>query len=166
VRNDNSSRFGKFIQLRFDDDTCVLSGATISTYLLEKSRVVQQGPGERNYHVFYQLVNGGLDPDYVRSHSLGDADGARTFRILRGDDSAELDARLGQLTRAALDTFGLGEGKIFHDILDLLTTVLLLGALQPMPSTGPTDSAACSQPAGSGADIDGDDDSPRATIRL
>ena len=53
LRNDNSSRFGKFVELEVDD--CVRS-AVIETYLLEKSRVVFQAPNERNYHIFYQLL--------------------------------------------------------------------------------------------------------------
>jgi myosin heavy subunit len=69
VRNDNSSRFGKFIQMQFDveDSTqaaysgkaipdCVLAGSTCETYLLEKSRVVSHEPDERTYHIFYQLL--------------------------------------------------------------------------------------------------------------
>lgn len=57
TRNNNSSRFGKFTQLLFTNEMSVMSltGATMKTYLLEKSRVVFQSSGERNYHIFYQL---------------------------------------------------------------------------------------------------------------
>ena len=57
VRNNNSSRFGKFIEIQFDDDGRV-SGAAIRSYLLERSRVVQITDPERTYHCFYQLLYG------------------------------------------------------------------------------------------------------------
>ncbi len=55
TRNDNSSRFGKHMQLQFRASRLV--GSRVSTYLLEKSRVVRHGPGERTFHVFYELMS-------------------------------------------------------------------------------------------------------------
>jgi len=58
VRNDNSSRFGKFTQLQFDTGAPVteLMGSRCEHYLLEKTRVIALSPGERSYHIFYQLI--------------------------------------------------------------------------------------------------------------
>lgn len=57
LRNNNSSRFGKYIQLQLDRSH-LLVGASVHTYLLEKTRVAFQPPGERNFHIFYQMMKG------------------------------------------------------------------------------------------------------------
>jgi len=57
IMNNNSSRYGKYLMLQFDLSGKIM-GASIKTYLLEKTRVVRQSKGERNYHVFYLLTQG------------------------------------------------------------------------------------------------------------
>eukprot|EP01027_Heterolobosea_sp_BB2_P019756 GEZU01027812.1.p1 GENE.GEZU01027812.1~~GEZU01027812.1.p1 ORF type:complete len:1956 (-),score=1147.30 GEZU01027812.1:298-6141(-) len=68
TRNNNSSRFGKFIEIQFNA-AGYIAGCSIQTYLLEKSRVVSQGERERNFHIFYQLLEGASD-EMVEKYSL------------------------------------------------------------------------------------------------
>ena len=61
VRNDNSSRFGKYVKIKINNDTNIIEGAEMYTYLLEKSRITELGPLERCYHIFYFLLRGADD---------------------------------------------------------------------------------------------------------
>uniref|UniRef100_A0A914EE04 Uncharacterized protein n=2 Tax=Acrobeloides nanus TaxID=290746 RepID=A0A914EE04_9BILA len=62
VQNNNSSRFGKFIKVNYRENGMV-SGANVEIYLLEKSRIISQAIGERNYHVFYYLLEGATEEE-------------------------------------------------------------------------------------------------------
>jgi myosin heavy subunit len=71
LRNGNSSRVGKFMKLYYDrSDNNKLVSAMIETYLLEKSRVVSVCEGERNFHIFYQLIAGAPDKKRWRLKQL------------------------------------------------------------------------------------------------
>ncbi|XP_066291103.1 unconventional myosin-XV-like isoform X2 [Branchiostoma lanceolatum] len=61
VKNDNSSRFGKYLELQYTNG--VITGAKTTDYLLEKSRIVSQAPYERNYHIFYEMLAGMTEAD-------------------------------------------------------------------------------------------------------
>lgn len=71
MRNDNSSRFGKYIDISFNKHGTI-EGANIEQYLLEKSRIVAQNPGERNYHIFYCML-AGMSKEDKQKFDLQDA---------------------------------------------------------------------------------------------
>uniref|UniRef100_A0A8D3A8G4 Unconventional myosin-VI n=1 Tax=Scophthalmus maximus TaxID=52904 RepID=A0A8D3A8G4_SCOMX len=77
VRNNNSSRFGKFVEIHFNEKNTVVGGF-VSHYLLEKSRICRQSPEERNYHIFYRLCAGASEDIREKFH-LSSPD---TFRYL------------------------------------------------------------------------------------
>mmetsp|Transcript_8799 Transcript_8799/g.30107 ORF Transcript_8799/g.30107 Transcript_8799/m.30107 type:complete len:861 (+) Transcript_8799:113-2695(+) len=111
LRNDNSSRFGKFTRFDFAMNSAVINGGHIENLLLEKVRVVEQAPGERNYHVFYQLCRGAAKGLLEGAAGMGLA-GAALEPASHGyssgcADVAHLDdAEEFQATVAALDALG------------------------------------------------------------
>lgn len=80
IRNDNSSRFGKFIEIQFTR-MGRLVGAQIDTYLLEKVRLVTQSLGERNYHIFYEMLSGGMPAKELREYFIASTASAEDFKI-------------------------------------------------------------------------------------
>ncbi|CAM9532063.1 unnamed protein product [Chrysoparadoxa australica] len=130
VRNDNSSRFGKFTQLQFEHDNTSLVGSVCTTYLLEKSRVIGHSEGERSYHIFYQMLAAPKDQRaawYLGQKTANDfrfltADGTEADSIIEGKTDAERFA----LTRNALQLVGLSDTDL-QGLFRALAGLLFLG---------------------------------------
>ncbi|KAG5182130.1 P-loop containing nucleoside triphosphate hydrolase protein [Tribonema minus] len=125
-RNNNSSRFGKYIKVELGGEGGVCGGH-VTTYLLEKMRVVQQLPGERNYHVFYQLCAGA---NAAAREELGLEGGAESFALLTGGGCTAIrgvdDAAGYRLLQKCLGSLGLGE-EARESLVRVLAAVLHLG---------------------------------------
>jgi len=107
LRNDNSSRFGKYIDIQFTSQG-KLSGAKIETYLLEKVRLIHPGKGERNYHVFYQFLASATKEE--RREYMIQNMGLQDFRLLSQTE-----------TYARRD--GVKDGTMHHEMLDAMITI-------------------------------------------
>ncbi|XP_046974746.1 unconventional myosin-Va isoform X2 [Vanessa cardui] len=123
TRNDNSSRFGKFIEIHFDNQYRI-SGASMRTYLLEKSRVVYQSPGERNYHIFYQLCSAS---HYLPELKLDHQD---SFHYLNQGGCPNIDGvddlKAFNDTKNALTILGVSESEQ-QNMFTVLAAILHLG---------------------------------------
>eukprot|EP00418_Pyrodinium_bahamense_P044652 CAMPEP_0179194966 /NCGR_PEP_ID=MMETSP0796-20121207/96911_1 /TAXON_ID=73915 /ORGANISM="Pyrodinium bahamense, Strain pbaha01" /LENGTH=1418 /DNA_ID=CAMNT_0020899311 /DNA_START=105 /DNA_END=4361 /DNA_ORIENTATION=+ len=145
LRNDNSSRFGKFIELQFRSDTpsavqvgqagshARLCGARIQTYLLEKVRVCDQQEGERNYHVFYEMLVG-LDDEMLDRLLL---DPCINYRLLyagsaqpcaQGSPEAQRQAQQFAGLRRALSTFI--NPDVEQDLWEAVAALIHLGEVE------------------------------------
>ncbi|XP_054991733.1 unconventional myosin-XV [Sorex araneus] len=124
VRNDNSSRFGKFMEIFLEGG--VISGAITSQYLLEKSRIVFQAKNERNYHIFYELL-AGLPAQLRQAFSLQEAE---TYYYLNQGGNCEIsgksDADDFRRLLAAMEVLGFS-GEDQDSIFRILASILHLG---------------------------------------
>ena len=144
TRNDNSSRFGKYIEIMFDKKTEII-GARIRTYLLERSRLVFQPLKERNYHIFYQLVAGASD---TQREELGLLPAEQFDYLNQGghavisgvDDREEFNA-----TMQSLAQIGIAQDKQ-RQIFQLLAALLHLGNIK-ITATRTDSSLSASEPS-------------------
>ncbi|XP_022083614.1 unconventional myosin-X-like isoform X5 [Acanthaster planci] len=134
IYNNNSSRFGKFIQLQFSNEGSILGG-TIQDYLLEKNRVVGQNPQERNYHIFYCLL-AGTSPEQKKKLFLRDP---TSYSYLNKSgcisDPTINDAENFQAVLEAFSVMRINSEQI-NDILSLLSAILTLGNVQFITAGG------------------------------
>uniref|UniRef100_A0A8D8UZK6 Myosin heavy chain, non-muscle n=1 Tax=Cacopsylla melanoneura TaxID=428564 RepID=A0A8D8UZK6_9HEMI len=127
VKNDNSSRFGKFIRINFDASGYI-AGANIETYLLEKSRAIRQAKDERTFHIFYQIL-AGASPEQRKEFIIEDP---KTYLFLTNgplpvpgiDDAAEF-----QSTVQAMNIMGM-TNEDYSSIFRVVSAVMLFGSMQ------------------------------------
>uniref|UniRef100_A0A8K9XKD0 Uncharacterized protein n=1 Tax=Oncorhynchus mykiss TaxID=8022 RepID=A0A8K9XKD0_ONCMY len=132
--NNNSSRFGKFIQLHFSQSGNIQGGCIID-YLLEKNRVVRQNPGERNYHIFYALL-AGADKNHRELYFL--SEGPESYHYLSQSGCVK-DRSLDDLklydSFMALKVMQFSDEEM-RDVFKLLSAVLLMGNIEFMTAGG------------------------------
>nr|XP_030143775.3 unconventional myosin-XIX isoform X1 [Taeniopygia guttata] len=123
LRNNNSSRFGKYIQLQLDRFHH-LTGASIQTFLLEKTRVAYQAPNERNFHIFYQITKGATAEERLEWNLPEGAE----YRWLPNSER-NLDEDCFEVTRGAMFHLGIGPATQ-SNIFKVLSGLLHLGNVQ------------------------------------
>ena len=136
LRNDNSSRFGKFIELGFNR-AGILQGAKVQTYLLEKVRIGFHASGERNYHIFYQLLRGATEEQHHKycfhDGLTGGLELANYFHLTGQGGAPTLreftDEEGLKYTLKSMRSMGWDEGRI-DMVLSIVAGILHLGQVK------------------------------------
>ena len=136
LRNDNSSRFGKYVTIDIDTQKKKIRGAKIKTYLLEKSRITQLAKGERSFHFFYHLL---ACNDDALLNSLFLTKDPSKYNYLNVSDCVHIntidDAKLYKETMECFNLVGFSKEEI-DCILKIVSAVLLLGNVKFVDKSG------------------------------
>lgn len=127
LANDNSSRFGKYLEIKFDNDGEMI-GALVNEYMLEKSRIIRCAPGEKNFYVFYHMF-AGLYDEQLKNNLLEQPDEHRILRTFDGSpvfpdkhSCISHQTAWDELMRT-MNTVGFSEGQI-ETLIALLAAIL------------------------------------------
>lgn len=129
IRNDNSSRFGKFIKMQFSERGNLI-GASIQTYLLEKVRLAYQAESERNYHIFYEIIAGASSVEKERWNLMAPT----KFHYLNQSTCIKRkdgvnDAEQFRILKNAMQVMGFDEDSM-ESIFVTISALLHLGNLE------------------------------------
>ena len=126
IKNNNSSRFGKFIQVNVDNSGKIIS-ATIRNYLLEKSRIVHQNSKERNFHIFYYIF---LDDNLVNGYELEDRENYNYISNSFLDGIPEEEDQLGyKIMKNCMKVLGFSDQE-YGEVIDIIVGILNLGNIE------------------------------------
>ena len=130
LRNDNSSRFGKYVTINIDFEEKKVIGASIITYLLEKTRIITQAKNERSFHIFYQLLNG-ADSELLNKLYLSKE--VKDYNYLNNSGCVKLksfdDGSLYKETMECFEINDFQQSEIMC-ILKIVASVLLIGNIK------------------------------------
>ncbi|KAK9761523.1 class II myosin [Basidiobolus ranarum] len=128
IRNNNSSRFGKFIRIEFNSAGHI-AGANIERYVLEKSRITQQNSKERNYHIFYQFMKGA--PQSIKDKFLieGTLNDYTFTKQSRKDIAGVADVAEFKLLQESMDVMGFSEDEQLS-LFRVIASILHLGNIE------------------------------------